>query len=94
MGEASNDPSNRNGENGGTELSVNGSRSQANNFILDGVDNNDGLQNIILFFPPVEGTQEFQVNTSVSPAQFGRGGGGLIIASYKSGTNQFHGSPG
>ncbi len=91
-GEASNDPSNRNGENGGTELSVNGSRSQANNFILDGVDNNDGLQNIILFFPPVEGTQEFKVNTSVSPAQFGRGGGGLIIASYKSGTNQFHGS--
>ncbi len=92
VGEASNDPSNRNGENGGTELSVNGSRSQANNFILDGIDNNDGLQNIILFFPPVEGTQEFKVNTSVAPAQFGRGGGGLIIASYKSGTNQFHGS--
>ncbi len=91
-GENSNDPSNRNGENGGTELSVNGSRSQANNFILDGIDNNDGLQNIILFFPPVEGTQEFKVNTSVSPAQFGRGGGGLVIASYKSGTNQFHGS--
>ena len=92
VGEASNDPSNRNGENGGTEISVNGSRSQANNFIMDGVDNNDGLQNIILFFPPVEGTQEFKVNTSVSPAQFGRGGGGLIIASYKSGTNQLHGS--
>jgi hypothetical protein len=92
VGEASNDPSNRNGENGGTELSVNGARSQANNFILDGVDNNDGLQNIILFFPPVEATQEFKVNTSVAPAQFGRGGGGLIIASYKSGTNDFHGS--
>ena len=92
VGEASNDPSNRNGENGGTELSINGARSQANNFILDGVDNNDGLQNIILFFPPVEGTQEFKVNTSVSPAQFGRGGGGLVIASYKSGTNDFHGS--
>jgi len=92
VGEASNDPSNRNGENGGTELSVNGSRSQANNFILDGIDNNDGLQNIILFFPPVEATQEFKVDTSVAPAQFGRGGGGLIIASYKSGTNQLHGS--
>ena len=92
VGEASNDPSNRNGENGGTELSVNGSRSQANNFILDGIDNNDGLQNIILFFPPVEATQEFKVDTSVAPAQFGRGGGGLIIASYKSGTNQVHGS--
>ena len=91
-GEASNDPSNRDGEIGGQTLSVNGTRAQANNFILDGVDNNDGLQNIILFFPPVEGTQEFKVNTSVSPAQFGRGGGGLIIASYKSGTNQFHGS--
>jgi hypothetical protein len=91
-GESSNDPSNRNGESGGTALSVNGTRPQANNFLLDGVDNNDGLQNIILFFPPVDGTQEFKVNTSVAPAQFGRAGGALVVASIKSGTNSIHGS--
>ena len=91
-GEQGNDPSNRNGESGGSSISVNGTRPQANNFILDGVDNNDGLQNIILFFPPVDGTQEFKVNTSVAPAQFGRAGGALVIASIKSGTNSVHGS--
>ena len=91
-GEAGQDTVNRNGESGGGALSVNGVRPQANNFILDGVDNNDGLQNIILFFPPVEATQEFKVDTNVAPAQFGRAGGALVIGSIKSGTNSIHGS--
>jgi hypothetical protein len=91
-GEPGNDPSNRNGESGGSALSVNGIRPQANNFQLDGVDNNDGLQNIILFFPNVEATQEFKVNTSIAPAQYGRAGGALVIASTRSGTNGIHGA--
>ncbi len=91
-GEAGQDTVNRNGESGGGALSVNGVRPQANNFILDGVDNNDGLQNIILFFPPVEATQEFKVDTSVASAQFGRAGGALVVSSIKSGTNSVHGS--
>ena len=86
------DPSGRNGDSGGDVLAVNGTRPQANNFILDGVDNNDGLQNVILFFPPVDATQEFKVDTSVAPAQYGRAGGALVISSFKSGTNQLHGS--
>ena len=91
-GDTSQDTVNRNGESGGGALSVNGTRLQANNFILDGVDNNDGLQNTIVFFPPVEATQEFQVTTSVAPAQYGRAGGALVISSIRSGTNQIHGS--
>ena len=91
-GESGNDPSNRNGESGGSALSVNGIRPQANNFLLDGVDNNDGLQNIILFFPNVEATQEFKVDTSIAPAQYGRAGGALVIASTRSGTNSIHGA--
>lgn len=86
------DTVNRFSDSGGGALSVNGTRSQANNFILDGVDNNDGLQNIILFFPPVDATEEFKVNTNVAPAQFGRAGGALEVSSTKSGTNQIHGS--
>ncbi len=86
------DPSGRHGDTGGGVLAVNGLRPQANNFILDGVDNNDGLQNVILFFPPVDATQEFKVTTSVAPAQYGRAGGALVISSIKSGTNQLHGS--
>ena len=86
------DTAGRHGDTGGSALSVNGTRPQANNFILDGVDNNDSLQNVILFFPPVDGTQEFKVDTSVAPAQYGRAGGALVISSIKSGTNQLHGS--
>ncbi len=77
---------------GGAALSVNGLRQQANNYTLDGVDNNEALVNSIVFFPPVEATSEFRVNTSVAPAEFGRAGGGIIQTSIKSGTNQWHGS--
>ena len=82
----------RNGETGGAALSVNGLRAQANNFILDGVDNNEALVNGINFFPPAEAIQEFRVNTSVAPAEFGRAGGGIVQTSLKSGTNAVHGS--
>jgi hypothetical protein len=82
----------RNGETGGAALSVNGLPPEANNFILDGVDNNESLANSINFFPPVEAMQEFRVNTSDAPAEFGRAGGGVIQSSIKSGTNQYHGS--
>ncbi|HWZ51442.1 MAG TPA: TonB-dependent receptor [Granulicella sp.] len=82
----------RNSETGGAALSANGLRQQANNFELDGVDNNESLVNTIVFFPPVEATQEFRVNTSVAAAEFGRAGGAIVQSSIKSGTNQFHGS--
>jgi hypothetical protein len=86
------DTINRYYDTGGGQLSANGTRSQANNFILDGADNNDGLQNIIVFFPPVDATEEFKINTNVAPAQYGRAGGVFLVSSIKSGTNQFHGS--
>jgi Carboxypeptidase regulatory-like domain len=77
---------------GGAALSVNGLRPQVNNFLLDGVDNNESLVNSIVFFPPAEAIQEFKVNTSVAPAEFGRAGGAVIQTSIKSGTNRLHGS--
>ncbi|HEY6251761.1 MAG TPA: carboxypeptidase regulatory-like domain-containing protein [Candidatus Angelobacter sp.] len=82
----------RSGETGGAALSINGLRPQANNFILDGVDNNESLVNSINFFPPAEAIQEFKVDTSVAPAEFGRAGGGIVQTSIKSGTNEIHGS--
>ena len=82
----------RNGETGGAALAVNGLRPQANNFILDGIDNNEALVSSIVFFPPADVIDEFRVQTSVAPAQFGRAGGAIIVASLKSGTNSWHGS--
>lgn len=80
------------GEEGGGALAVNGLRPQADNFILDGIDNNEALVNTIVFFPPADAIDEFRVQTSVAPAQYGRAGGALVITSLKSGTNDIHGS--
>jgi hypothetical protein len=82
----------RNSSSGGGSLSTNGLRPQANNYILDGVDNNEGLVNTLNFFPNVEATEEFRVNTSTAPAEFGRAGGAIVQTSIKSGSNDFHGS--
>jgi carboxypeptidase family protein/TonB-dependent receptor-like protein len=79
-------------DSGGAALSVNGLRPQANNYILDGIDNNESLVNSIVIFPPAEAIQEFRVDTSVAPAQYGRAGGGVVNTNYKSGTNAIHGS--
>lgn len=77
---------------GGAALSINGQRTQANNFLLDGVDNNESLVNTINVFPSAEAIQEFRVQTSVASAEFGRGGGGIINSVIKSGRNEFYGS--
>lgn len=82
----------RYGTNGGAALVVNGARPQANNFLLDGGDNNESLVNTIVFFPPAEAIQEFRVQTSISPAEYGRAGGAIVNTTLKSGSNEVHGS--
>jgi len=77
---------------GGAALSVNGQRTQANNFLLDGVDNNESLVNTINIFPSADAVQEFRVQTSVASAEFGRGGGAIINSVIRSGQNDFHGT--
>ena len=83
---------NRNNESGAAAIAVNGLRPQADNYILDGVDNNAGLVNTILFYPTIAATQEFKVNTNIAPAEYGRAGGAIVMSSTKSGTNEYHGS--
>jgi len=80
------------GQEGGASLAVNGLRPQADNFILDGIDNNEALVNSIVLFTPADAIDEFRVQTSVAPAQFGRAGGALVVTTIKSGTNDYHGS--
>ena len=76
---------------GGAALAVNGLRPQANNFLLDGFDNNESLVNTIVFFSAPDAIQEFRVATNIAPAEFGRAGGGIVNTAIKSGTNQIHG---
>lgn len=80
------------------QFSVNGIRSRANNFTVDGSDNNDediGVrrQGFFTLVPqPIESIQEFQVTTLLAPAQFGRNIGAQVNAVSKQGTSKFHGS--
>jgi len=78
-------------------FNVNGLRNTVNNFLLDGVDNNaygtsnQSFSSQVVQVSP-DALQEFKVQTNTYSAEFGRSGGAVINASYRSGTNQFHGS--
>jgi hypothetical protein len=71
-------------------ISVNGLRVSNNNFLLNGVDNNEfGLGGVIVL-PPPDAIQEFKTEESSMSAEFGRGGAAVNVV-LKSGANQFHG---
>ena len=70
---------------------VNGNREQANNFMLDGLDNNQVSDNLVGYAPAVDAIQEFNEITLTAPAEFGNYMGGIVSVTTKSGTNQFHG---
>ncbi|MBM3739166.1 MAG: TonB-dependent receptor [Acidobacteria bacterium] len=72
--------------------SINGSRGNGTNFLLDNGDHNDSYVNIALPFPNPDAVQEFSIQASTFDAQYGRGTGGVVNVVTKSGTNQFHGS--
>ena len=71
---------------------VNGNREQANNFMLDGLDNNQVSENDVGYAPSVDAIQEFNMITNNAPAEFGNFMGAIVSTTTKSGTNQFHGS--
>ena len=94
-GAVSTDPSSfNNGNNtggyGGRPL-INGNREQANNFLLDGMDNNQVSDNLLGYTPAPDAIQEFNLITNNAPAEFGNFEGGIVNATIKSGTNSFHG---
>jgi hypothetical protein len=76
-----------------TEISINGARTGANNWTVDGSDINDsGSNGTLLNTPSIDAIQEFTLERSNYDASFGRSGGGQIVVATRSGTNQFHGS--
>ena len=70
---------------------INGNREQANNFLLDGMDNNQVSDNLLGYTPAPDAIQEFNLITNNAPADYGNFMGGIVSATIKSGTNSFHG---
>src|SRR5712691_9796631 len=72
--------------------SVNGMPWSGNNYLLDGVVNNEPLNAMINITPPLEAIQEFKVQTNNPTAEFEVFGGAAVNLSIRSGTNEIHGS--
>jgi hypothetical protein len=70
---------------------INGNRQQENNFMLDGIDNNQVGDNEVGYQPNIDAIQEFNVITQNASADFGNFMGGIVSATIKSGTNSLHG---
>jgi hypothetical protein len=83
-----------NGSGSGATFAVGGGRGNNANYLVDG----GNVQNLLLgvptlmFDPPVESVQEFNLSISDYAAELGRSGGAVVQMTTKSGTNQFHGA--
>lgn len=75
------------------QLSINGGRTSAINWLVDGARNVDTGSNLtLLTTPSIDAIQEFTVLTSNYAPEFGRNGGGVINVVTRSGSNDFHGT--
>jgi Carboxypeptidase regulatory-like domain/TonB-dependent Receptor Plug Domain/TonB dependent receptor len=72
--------------------SFNGNRAQTNNYILDGVEMNETINNLSAYNPAPDAIQEMRVITGNANAEYGNVNGGEILVVTKGGTNNLHGS--
>jgi outer membrane receptor protein involved in Fe transport len=75
---------------GSFAMHVNGGREEYNDFLLDGVDNNDPYVNRYVVDPAVDSVQEFKIATNSYSADYGRSAAGQINVITRRGTNNFH----
>ncbi|HEY8459418.1 MAG TPA: TonB-dependent receptor [Blastocatellia bacterium] len=68
-----------------------GAREDTVNFMINGVNLNDMVQNQITFQPSINTVQEFKVDNSTFSAEYGRNSGAIVNIATRSGTNEFHG---
>ena len=78
--------------NDNNEANVNGSRQQSNNYLLDGQEINENINNTIGFSPSPDSLEQIRVIASNANAEFGNVNGGEVVMVMKSGSNSFHGS--
>jgi hypothetical protein len=73
-------------------VSIDGNRQQANNYMVEGADNNEPQNNLIGYNPAPDAIAEVRVVAANANATYGNANGGAIVTILKSGTNRFHGS--
>ena len=73
-------------------MHANGGREENNNFLLDGVDNNDSDVRGYVLQPSVDAIQEFKIATNSYSAEYGVASAGQVNIITRSGSNEFHGT--
>src|SRR6266481_4677713 len=68
-----------------------GQREDTTNWLVNGINLNDNVQNQITFQPPIDTLAEYTIDNSTFPAQYGRNAGAIVNLATRSGTNDYHG---
>ena len=73
-------------------MNADGGREENNNFLLDGVDNNDSDTRGYVLEPSVDAIQEFKIATNSYSAEYGAAAAGQVNIITRSGGNELHGT--
>jgi len=76
---------------GSFAINTAGQREDTTNWLVNGVNLNDNVQNQITFQPPIDTLAEYKIDNSSFPAQYGRNSGAIVNLATRSGTNEYHG---
>lgn len=68
-----------------------GGREDAVNFMINGINLNDMVQNQVTFQPSINTISEFKIDNSTYSAEFGRNSGSIVNIATRSGTDKYHG---
>src|SRR6267143_2884603 len=68
-----------------------GQREDTTNWLVNGINMNDNVQNQITFQPPIDTLAEYKIDNSAFPAEYGRNAGAIVNLATRSGTSEYHG---
>ena len=68
-----------------------GQREDTTNWLVNGINLNDNVQNQITFQPPIDTLAEYKIDNSSFPAEYGRNSGAIVNLATRSGSNEYQG---
>ncbi|MGB6835994.1 MAG: TonB-dependent receptor [Candidatus Acidiferrum sp.] len=76
---------------GSFAINTAGQREDTTNWLINGINLNDPVQNQVTFQPPIDTLAEYKIDNSSFPAQYGRNSGAIVNLATRSGTDSYHG---
>jgi outer membrane receptor protein involved in Fe transport len=76
---------------GSFAINTAGQREDTTNWLVNGINLNDPVQNQVTFQPPIDTLAEYKIDNSSFPAEYGRNSGAIVNLATRSGSNEYHG---